>query len=71
MLTTVSQSWKGFVGEEKQTGSHVSGEKNIEICPDTDPAPVAVLYWPRGYKTYKTFFILNLTEHEIFPAHKC
>ena len=24
--------------------------------------------WPRGYKT---FFLLNSTEHEIFPAHKC
>ena len=26
------------------------------------------LSWPRGYKT---FFMLNSTEHEIFPAHKC
>ena len=24
--------------------------------------------WPRGYKT---FFLLNSTEHETFPAHKC
>ena len=24
--------------------------------------------WPRGYKT---FFMLNSAEHEIFPAHKC
>ena len=24
--------------------------------------------WPQGYKT---FFMLNSTEHEIFPAHKC
>ena len=23
---------------------------------------------PRGYKT---FFILNSTEHEVYPAHKC
>ena len=23
---------------------------------------------PRGYKS---FFMLNLTEHEIFPAYKC
>ena len=23
---------------------------------------------PRGYKTV---FMLNLTEHEIYPAHKC
>ena len=23
----------------------------------------------RGYKTF--FFMLNSTEHEIFPAHKC
>ena len=25
-------------------------------------------YWTRGYKT---FFMLNSTEHESFPAHKC
>ena len=24
--------------------------------------------WARGYKT---FFMFNSTEHEIFPAHKC
>ena len=24
--------------------------------------------WPRGYNT---FFMLNSTEHEIFPSHKC
>ena len=24
--------------------------------------------WPRGYKT---FFVLNSAEHEIYPAHKC
>ena len=24
--------------------------------------------WARGYKT---FFMLNSTEHGIFPAHKC
>ena len=24
--------------------------------------------WARGYKT---FFVLNSTEHEIYPAHKC
>ena len=24
--------------------------------------------WPRDYKS---FFMLNSTEHEIFPAHKC
>ena len=24
--------------------------------------------WPRGYKT---FFMLNSTQHEIFPAHNC
>ena len=28
----------------------------------------AVLTRARGYKT---FFMLNSTEHEIFPAHKC
>ena len=26
------------------------------------------LAWPRGYKT---FFMLNSAEHEIYPAHKC
>ena len=26
------------------------------------------LRWPRGYKT---FFILNSAEQEIYPAHKC
>ena len=26
------------------------------------------LFWPRGYKT---FFILNSAEHEIYPAHNC
>ena len=25
-------------------------------------------YWSRGYKT---FFMLNSTEHEIFTAHNC
>ena len=29
--------------------------------------PVTCL-WPRGYRT---FFMLNLAEHEIYPAHKC
>ena len=27
-----------------------------------------VINWPRGYKT---FFMLNSIEHEIFPAHRC
>ena len=27
-----------------------------------------LLSWPRGYKT---FFMLNSNEHEIYPAHKC
>ena len=26
------------------------------------------LFWSRGYKT---FFMLNSNEHEIYPAHKC
>ena len=30
--------------------------------------PKIMIYWPRGYKT---FFMLNSVEHEIFPAHKC
>ena len=25
-------------------------------------------YWSQGYKT---FFMLNSAEHEIYPAHKC
>ena len=25
-------------------------------------------FWPRGYKT---FFMLNSAEHEIYPAHEC
>ena len=24
-----------------------------------------------GARAYKTFFMLNSIEHEIFPAHKC
>ena len=31
-------------------------------------ACLALLTRPRGYKT---FFMLNSTEHEIFPARKC
>ena len=27
-----------------------------------------IVTWPRDYKT---FFILNSSEHEIYPAHKC
>ena len=29
---------------------------------------VIVNVWPQGYKT---FFMLNSAEHEIYPAHKC
>ena len=29
---------------------------------------VPIMYWPRGYRT---FFMLNSAEHEIYPAHKC
>ena len=31
-----------------------------------ESAPIGA--WPRGYKT---FFMLNSTEHENFPARKC
>ena len=31
-------------------------------------SPLGSMIWPRGYKT---FSMLNSTEHEIFPAHKC
>ena len=29
---------------------------------------IQLVFWPRDYKT---FFILNSAEHEIYPAHKC
>ena len=31
-------------------------------------AAVAVYSWPWGHKT---FFMINSTEHKIYPAHKC
>ena len=37
-------------------------------CETKMKGPKFMLNWPRGYKT---FFMLNSTEHEIFPAHKC
>ena len=33
-----------------------------------DKAVMARIAWPRDYKT---FFMLNSAEHEVFPAHKC
>ena len=50
-------------------------ELDLHCCPPTQSlnsqnnllvAPT--ISWPRGYKT---FFMLNSIEHEIFPAHKC
>ena len=36
------------------------------------PNEIVMIYttrsWPQGYKT---FFMLNSGEHEIYPAHKC
>ena len=55
-------------------------QMNAVICPkdahrmlnseDTDQIGLDLhcMFSPRGYKT---FFMLNSTEHEIFPAHKC
>ena len=34
----------------------------------TPAKPASAEFWPRGYKTY---FMLNSTENETFPAHKC
>ena len=51
---------------------HIKPAK-LYMCtqPSRGDVPVMVLYpwtvtWPRGYKT---FFMLNSNEHEIFPAH--
>ena len=35
---------------------------------DWSSQPRCQVIWARGYKT---FFMLNSAEHEIFPAHKC
>ena len=43
----------------------------FKTCSDSDvvtePSTHALIR-PRGYKT---FFMLNSVEHEIFPAHEC
>ena len=40
--------------------AEIQQEPTIEILPLSS--------WPRGYET---LFMLNPTEHEIYPAHKC
>ena len=48
-----------FLDLEKTYGrSLLAGNQAVSI----------LLIWPRGYKT---FFMLNLAEHEFFPANKC
>ena len=42
----------------KQITAKQDAEKNLNV----------LCIRPRGYKT---FFMLNSTEHEFFPAHKC
>ena len=42
-----------------QRGGGVVSELGFDDPPKT---------WPRGYKTY---FMLNSSEHEIFPAQRC
>ena len=46
------------------TGMVIRSEKIAGTCEQVSTTPV----WPRGYKT---FFMLNSAEHEIYPAHKC
>ena len=44
----------------------MKAEKNDKAKPEITEA-VCGKSWPRGYKT---FFILNSVEHEIYPDHK-
>ena len=41
---------------------------NAVMRPEDADRLAISLTWPRGYKT---FFMLNSAEHEIFAAHKC
>ena len=43
--------------------------KRYMICDMTKPTKLCVNH--TRLPGYKTFFLLNSTEHEIFPAHKC
>ena len=46
-----------------------NGGKGFIVCFKSKSVLLyTILTWPRGYKT---FFVLNSTEYEIFPAHKC
>ena len=38
------------------------------MAPNENSTALKIQTGPRGYKT---FFMLNSTEHENFPAHKC
>ena len=47
-----------------------AGHLNVlgSVCVFQCLAVACLINWPRGYRT---FFMLNSNEHEIFPAHKC
>ena len=36
-----------------------------------NPTAKSNIFWKSWSRGYKTFFMLNSAEHEIFPAHKC
>ena len=36
-----------------------------------DLCPLSYFLYDNMHRGYKTFFMLNSGEHEIFPAHKC
>ena len=43
----------------------------IGMGPDMKPAELDVPVYKTWPRSYKTFFMLNLGEQEIYPAHKC
>ena len=47
------------VSEEKTNAFKNNQAENVKLSAKIRP------------RDYKTFFVLNSTEHEIFPAHKC
>ena len=52
-------AWLNRIHHRLALHTEKSQPEGKQIMPET---------WPRGYKT---FFMLNSVEHEIFPAHKC
>ena len=48
-------------------------EKQMIYCcfPENIPIHLTSLEYKTRARGYKTFFMLNSIEHEIFPAHKC